>query len=226
MRASAVLLLIELTVILASAALGASHPEYFARYFGPVPAPLVVVAVCALAFVAIRGLEQRTEFSIWRGGWAKGIGMAVLAALPFAAIVIIVDCFVFRFPRDINVPWPASLLFYPVMGFVIEAVFHLLPIAFADKVARLWNPPRHKPILWGGLAVAALLEPALQVLLELVRGPLSARAAFVGVQVLGFNVLELYLFRRFGFIPMYFARLVYYLAWHIIWGHMRLALLF
>jgi hypothetical protein len=31
---------------------------------------------------------------------------------------------------------------------------------------------------------------------------------------------------RYGFLSMYAFRLVYYLHWHIVWGYLRLQLLF
>jgi hypothetical protein len=226
MSSSALLVAISLGVVFAGSALGIAHPENFDRYFGPLPAPLVLVVVGALAFVGLRIVEPRTGFAVWRGERAQSLCYAALTTLPFAVVVILADCFVSRFPRDLNVPWPQSLLFYPVIGFVVEVLFHALPIALAVGASRLVTAPKNMSLLWGGIVVAALAEPLLQVSIELSRAPFSARAAFVGVQVLAFNLLELHLFRRFGFIPMYAARLAYYLAWHVAWGELRLKLLF
>ena len=39
-------------------------------------------------------------------------------------------------------------------------------------------------------------------------------------------VLQLYVFRRFDFASMYSFRLVYYAWWHILWGTIRLSVLF
>jgi hypothetical protein len=38
--------------------------------------------------------------------------------------------------------------------------------------------------------------------------------------------LQLYVFRRFDFASMYAFRLVYYAYWHILWGVIRLKVLF
>lgn len=37
---------------------------------------------------------------------------------------------------------------------------------------------------------------------------------------------RLALFKRYDFVTMYTFRLVYYLLWHIVWGVIRLRLLF
>jgi hypothetical protein len=44
--------------------------------------------------------------------------------------------------------------------------------------------------------------------------------------ILAINLAGLFLFRRFGFLPMYALRLFYYLIWHILWGYLRLSVLF
>jgi hypothetical protein len=48
----------------------------------------------------------------------------------------------------------------------------------------------------------------------------------VGVHIYVFNALQLYVFKRYDFLSMYAFRLVYYLHWHVVWGYMRLQLLF
>jgi hypothetical protein len=40
------------------------------------------------------------------------------------------------------------------------------------------------------------------------------------------NLVQLTLFRRYDFLTMYAFRLVYYLVWHVAWGHLRLQVLF
>jgi len=46
------------------------------------------------------------------------------------------------------------------------------------------------------------------------------------VHVFVINIIGLLLFRRHGFIMMYLFRLMYYFLWHILWGHLRLSILF
>jgi hypothetical protein len=48
----------------------------------------------------------------------------------------------------------------------------------------------------------------------------------VGVHVLVFNLLSLWFFRRYDFLSVYVFRVSYYGFWHILWGQLRLELLF
>jgi hypothetical protein len=76
------------------------------------------------------------------------------------------------------------------------------------------------------LLIVALLEPVFQTVLSASGEiPLPGLVA-VFVNLFIFNVAQLALFRRSGFLAMYGSRLVYYLIWHIIWGHFRLAIIF
>jgi hypothetical protein len=223
---SVLLGLISVGAILGSAAVDASHPDYFARYFGPIQPLFALVAIFGLGFLALRFLDARTEFTIWRVPTARSLGLPALFAMPFAAMVVLIDSLVFRFPRDINVPWPQSLLFYPTMGFVVEVVLHVLPIAALIGLAVLTGTSRRERFMWAGLLLASLLEPLVQISSEQMRGAPSGRTVFVGLLVIMFNFIELYMFRNFGFIPMYVMRLVYYACWHVAWGTLRLAILF
>jgi hypothetical protein len=51
-------------------------------------------------------------------------------------------------------------------------------------------------------------------------------AAYVFLNVWVINMVQLALFKRYDFVSMYAFRLMYYLLWHIAWGHARLGLLF
>ena len=50
-----------------------------------------------------------------------------LAAL-LGIVMILVDTKII-FSADMNVLFPESLLFYPAIGFLVEIVFHVLPLA-------------------------------------------------------------------------------------------------
>jgi hypothetical protein len=49
---------------------------------------------------------------------------------------------------------------------------------------------------------------------------------FVFFHLLTFNLVQFWLFRKFGFLVMYILRMIYYLFWHILWGIWRLDFLF
>ena len=74
--------------------------------------------------------------------------------------------------------------------------------------------------------VVSVLEPGFQVRLAASSRGLSSVDAYVGTHLLIFNLLQLYIFRRYDFVSMYAFRPTYYLYWHIIWGYLRLQLFF
>jgi hypothetical protein len=51
-------------------------------------------------------------------------------------------------------------------------------------------------------------------------------AAYTWIHVFVIAFLQLYVFRRFDFVSMYSFRLFYYAYWHILWGVIRLEVLF
>ncbi|HOW83793.1 MAG TPA: hypothetical protein PK573_14620 [Spirochaetota bacterium] len=73
----------------------------------------------------------------------------------------------------------------------------------------------------------ALIEPVFQAYGIRATGTYSLWVAlYVGAHVLVINIIGLWLFRRHGFILMYLFRMIYYFLWHILWGHLRLSILF
>ena len=148
-------------------------------------------------------------------------GLATLLAVP----VIVVDLFG-GFSRDINVPPPQSLLFYPLMALVAEFVFHVIPLGTVSVLAVGHLPnggvPRARS---AALVFVSMIEPVLQVVWGAGHSPGWANA-YVGAHVLIINLLGLYLFARYDFFSMYFFRAAYYLLWHITWGALRLPFLF
>ena len=102
-----------------------------------------------------------------------------------------------------------------------ETVFHLLPLAgfiwvsgarFRGRAIDSWAAALIVP--------TAAVEPAFQLLLG------SALAPFVMPHVFLFGMVQLVLMRRYGYLPMLWMRVAYYLLWHILWGNARLQLLF
>jgi hypothetical protein len=202
------------------------HPNYFAPYFGDFPPLMVLGLVAALAIVTLTYLNRQMDFVFAGRATARGLGLAAAAATFFGLIIIATDCFVFRFPADQNVPVPAALYFYPAMGFTVDVVLRALPIAALLNFGAGLPSSRREKVLLAGILLAALTEPAIQINAELQDGTTTARAAFVGVHVFAFTLVEFYLFRRYGFVSMVSFRMIYYLYWHILWGAVRLVLLF
>jgi hypothetical protein len=206
-----------------------SQPRLFERFVGATSAMLVAVAVCAAGAACLSILTRRHGFYVARPPVRRGLARASGLAMLFGLIVIPADL-VLRHPADMNVPYPASVLFYPVIAFMAESLFHLLPLCLLLSVltgALRWGA---STAIWASLVVVATLEPAFQVWTALsgtpvvgMAPPASLRvASFDGAHVLAINGAQVALFKRYDFLSMLWLRLIYYGIWHIAWGHLRL----
>ncbi len=140
------------------------------------------------------------------------LGLGALLALPPIGI----DLWL-RFPADINVALPRALVFYPAVALVAEVLFHLLPLALLAALA-----PKGTPTNWLFLP-AIFVEPLFQIAF-MPRFDLMALLVLGNVSLV--SAAQLWLFRRHGFAAMITLRLTFYLFWHLIWGSLRLLLLF
>lgn len=151
--------------------------------------------------------------------WLSGL------AFLLAVIMILVDLKI-SFPEDLNVAFPQSLLFYPVVGYAAEILFHMLPLfILLTLLTSLSNNISFTIIAWLCIIIVSSLEPIYQTM------PLASKypnwaSFYVALQLFVFNIIQLALFNQYDFITMYSFRLVYYLIWHIVWGHIRIRLLF
>jgi hypothetical protein len=202
-----------------------TDPAVFGPYLLGLPPLLAVTLVVLAAALALRILLP-LGVRVWRPA-ASGSGLAV-AALGGTLLVlptVVVDLSV-GFPRAINVPPPAALLFYPVIGFVAEVVFHLVPLAVLAGLALAAGHGRRPVFSVTGVVLVATLEPVFQVFLADAHHQAPWLTAYVGVHLWLFNAFQLWLFRRYDLLTLYTCRLVYYLHWHLLWGVLRLHLLF
>lgn len=199
----------------------------FGNYFGPIRpfvATLIVVAVAALAHWV---LMLSGAFSVIRTArLRRGLAIACVAGPLFAVPTILADV-AFRFPADINAPFPGALLFYPLMGYVAETAFHLVPLAvlllLARAVAGQW-PGRGLVRL--ALVIVALVEPLAQASGTFNAATPAALDYFMLVHLTVFSLALLALYRRYGFLTAFAFRLAYYLVWHILWGVIRLSVVY
>jgi hypothetical protein len=108
----------------------------------------------------------------------------------------------------------------------VEVLFHLVPLTLLVLLLRaVLGVYEHPAGVWGSLAVVSLIEPVYQIRLIAGDGGYpSWLLVYLGIHLTAFNLMQLGLFRRYDFLSMYGARLVYYLIWHIVWGHLRLQL--
>ncbi|MGD8486415.1 MAG: hypothetical protein PVH07_07240 [Chloroflexota bacterium] len=195
--------------------------DAFDRFLGPLSPTLVVTAAGAAGLVALDRLRAR---GYWRRAafarTCRGLAVATAATLPFAAVAIAADAAI-GYPRDTNVTGPQAWLFYPSVALVAETVFHLLPLAALAWLSRTHLSGRAiTPRAAGLIAATAAVEPAAQVALG------TALPLFTAGHVYAFGVVQLVLLRRYGYVPMLWFRLCYYLLWHLLWGTARLELLF
>lgn len=209
-------------------------PVLFERFIGGTDPVVVVAALSLLGAALLGGLEAHGGFAIIGQQPARGLLRAAGLATLFGLLVVAVDL-VLTHPADMNVPVPASLLFYPVISLMVEILFHLLPLAallFAISVATRERPS--ETVIWGSLLLVSLLEPSFQVLAAVSERPVvgaphpyDARVvAYDGLHVWAINLCQLAIFRRYDFVSMWTFRLVYYAIWHIVWGELRLRVLF
>jgi hypothetical protein len=112
------------------------------------------------------------------------------------------------------------------MAVTAELAFHAVPLALLCSVverARSTGSSRPRR-LWACVAFVALIEPTFQIVLA---GPIPGwLTAYLAAHLFAFSVAELWLFVGHDFVTMLAFRLIYYLCWHVIWGHARLELLF
>lgn len=198
---------------------------YFERFFGSANPVLVVLTAGVAGGVALVWLRSRFGFQMLRGReTVRGIVISVVLATALALAIVVADLLL-RYPADINVPLPEALAFYPAVGLVAEAAFHVVPLAllllaFSPLRGRLGD---HR-LVWMAIVMAAMLEPTFQVAFERQSSPWTSAYTWVHVGAIALG--QLYVFRRYDFLGMYAFRLAYYAYWHIVWGTLRLELLF
>jgi hypothetical protein len=196
--------------------------EFFRPYFGSV-GPLAAIAMAvAVGGICLPFLGRHGWFEIYeRGKTRQGMFAVALLATVLAIPVIAVDFAVGI--RVVNVPPPWSFSFYPAIAFVVEIFFHALPLALLAALAGpFFERPNPRGLVWGCILLVSFLEPAFQLRSGVVDQPFSWIDAYVWLQVWAINILQLYVFRRFGFVSMYGFRFVYYFYWHVAWGYLRL----
>jgi len=196
----------------------------FKRFYGSVQ-PLVVMVAAGFVGAAAFWILSRFGFVIVQGRRTlEGLRLSAVFATLLALAVVVADVLL-RYPEDLNVPVPRALLFYPAIGLTAEVAFHLVPLAFLLPVLSSVVPRvGRERVVWSALALVAVSEPVFQVLVG--GGGAGLVDVYTWVHVFVLASLQLYVFRRFDFASMYGFRLVYYAYWHILWGTVRIPLLF
>lgn len=197
----------------------------FDLYSGGLPPIVVVAAAGTVGVGALAALRWFAGFQILGGrttlrGFAVSSGLATLLA-----VAIVIADLLIRYPENINVPVPRALLFYPTVGFVAEVIFHLLPLMLALlALSAFQHRLGAERVVWIAIVITAVAEPTFQILCKGQR--LTWASAYTWIHVFAIAFLQLQVFRRYDFAAMYMFRLIYYAYWHIIWGVIRLKVLF
>ena len=218
-----VYIFISTTVFILSSVIYQTKPEAYRILLGNLN-PLALVFILALIGYLLLFRLSTMGFSAYRlvsvTARLQYLGIAALLGLG----MILVD-YLSNLPEDINILFPYSLLYYPIFGFIVEVLFHMVPLfltlAFTDRFTEL----DESRIIYCVLLVS-VLEPVFQLGLGFsVQIPLWA-TLYIGLNIFFINFVQLVSYRRLDLVSMYTFRLTYYLFWHIIWGNLRLRLLF
>ena len=195
----------------------------FERFIGGINPLIASVLMVLSGLVLLSFLLFRGWFTIYEKASLEGLIRRSGLAAGFGLIVILVDSSVRLYPADLNILFPASLLFYPAIALYAEILFQVLPLSVVLFIlTSIFKNNNSNPIIWAGIFAVSLLEPIYQVM-PLVSGnyPLWF-VAFVFLHVFLVVLTQLIIFKRNDFVSMYSFRLAYYTLWHIVWGYLRL----
>ena len=218
--------LVAIVLVLTLIAYGPAN-TFYSRFLAGFSPYVVFPVVFVIGFVCLIVLKARGWFSIVSDSTSKRVWpvYASAAILPFVSVAI--DLWV-HFPKDMNQWFPGSLAFYPSIAFLVEVVFHVFPTTvlylFLEKI---FPKSRENIKLWFGLLLVACIEPSYQAISMIgsSRYP-SIIPLVVFLNLLIFNTAQLLAFKRNGFLVMYTMRIVFYLIWHVVWGQIRLYVIF
>ena len=180
----------------------------FQAFFGQFNPLLTIFIVILLGTILSVFLLARGWFLIYEVGKFKGfLVSAGLAALP-GLVIILIDLKAV-FPVDTNRPFPDLLFFYPIFGFVVEVVFHMLPLALLLFTLTSVLKFDFEKAIWLCILVVALLEPIFQTVLGYSQPYPTWVIVSVFVNILLINLFQLWIFKRYDFVSMFSFRLVY-----------------
>ncbi len=217
------LFLLWITVLGMTAILNCSNAFLFKRFIGQINPVIAMVFSGIVGFFLLSILSTMECFVIIKKANLKATIRYFLLVIVFPIIAILVDLKMV-FSADINILFPESLLFYPTIAFLVEILFHILPLSVLLLMLNsIFKKENQQKRIWVALLLVALLEPTFQILMD---DYLIWAMWLTWINLYLFNLTQLLVFKKYGFIPMYICRLVYYLIWHIIWGYFRLELLF
>lgn len=143
-------------------------------------------------------------------------------------ILLVVWDVIFVLPRNMNVLGVTALPFYTAGAFLVEVIQHTIPLVIWLGIfgQLMFRGNYQQIIFWIGALIVAALEPISQLGGPFFSGYPPVFYAVGALMIYGINLFQLYIFRRNGFAPMFVMRLGTYSFWHMIWGVIRLKILF
>ncbi len=142
-----------------------------------------------------------------------GLGVAFTAFQIFFGVYLEIPNF--------NVPFPHAIPAYFTFATLYEIVFHLLPIVIVCwLVGHLILKNKYDLVVfWIFAIIISLYEPYAQIGGLTKMGFISETWEIIAffAFIFLYNIISLYLFKRFGFIAMIMFRYGNYAIWHIIW---------
>jgi hypothetical protein len=218
-------ILLSIMIIFQVVFLNALNPLIFKRFFGDTSSVLVFTAVTILGFMLFLFLNRDNSFYIVNNSCKNRISYAFLAAFLFFIPIVIIDLKI-PFPENINVSFPESIFFYPAMGFFVEIIFHLFPLLLLYNLIKILKIKASRDfIIWTCIIIVSIAEPLFQYRLS-GESVSVFKDLYVFLHLYLINIASLVLFKKYDFISMYFFRFFYYILWHIIWGAIRIEIIF
>lgn len=198
--------------------------NYFKRFIGELN-PIAAILICGiLGGLFLSFLLLKKWFSIYKKeNLKKALSYSWLVVL-FVSVSILIDWNIL-YPKEMNIPFPEALIFYPVIGFFVEIIFHVIPITFLFIFATtIFKKTSINKLIWVSIILVSTLEPTYQVLF-MDFSPIWA-IVVLWINLFLFNLTQMLIYKNFDFVSMFLFRIIYYLLWHVIWGYFRLDILF
>ena len=217
-------MILSITLLIFTAVLLKRNPQIFRKLLGEFPPILALSIVIALGFVMFTVIMDFTDLEFYTNGGHRLLYLSIIAAALLTLLIIFFVDLRGGYEEDINVLAPDGLLYYPVMGYLADIIFHIIPFSILLLLARfLLGADLTQDIPGWIFLIASLFEPLFQALIMQSTGWVQA---YQFVHIFLINLIQFLLFREHDFISMYMLRIVYYLFWHLIWGYFRLEILF
>lgn len=213
-------------IFILSEILAIIKPEAFERFLPFKNIPVVLVLIFLFAGVSLFLLKKKS-FSIYKKKNKYKIDMQkILVSIILGITIIIVDinC---PYPEDMNISLPFGLIFYPIIGLIVDLLLHIIPFAIICCVIHpIENQKLHRYGILFGIMTISLLEPIYQVIHGFKSGNPVWMVVYTGFHVCFINLYQFFVYKQQNFVEMYRFRMYYYFIWHILWGYFRLYILF